>query len=126
MSLGAGAAPVETHPKEHVMEFLVDFEVNVPDGTPDSEVTDREHAEALAAAKLTDEGHLVRLWKRSVAPGETQALGLYRADSRTHLDDLLGALPLYDWMHVTVTPLEPHPNDPAARAASPLAASSQP
>ena len=95
------------------MEFLVDFEVNVPDGTSDSEVTDREHAEALAAAKLADEGHLIRLWKRPVAPGKTQALGLYRADSENELDDLLGALPLHDWMHVTVTPLEAHPNDPS-------------
>jgi muconolactone D-isomerase len=35
------------------------------------------------------------------------------ADSRTQLDGLLGALPLYEWMHIAVTPLEPHPNDPA-------------
>jgi muconolactone D-isomerase len=75
------------------MEFLVEFEVNVPDGTPE---------------------HLVRLWKRPVRPGETEIVGLYRADSETELDGLLGALPLYDWMRVTVTPLEPHPNDPAA------------
>ena len=96
------------------MEFLVEFEVNVPDGTPESEVKDRENAEASAAAKLVDEGHLVRLWKRPVGPGETAIVGLYRADSETELDGLLGALPLYDWMRVTVTPLEPHPNDPAA------------
>ena len=38
------------------MEFLVEFEVNVPDGTPESEVKDRENAEASAAAKLVDEG----------------------------------------------------------------------
>jgi hypothetical protein len=25
---------------------------------------------------------------------------------------LLGALPLNAWMEITVTPLEPHPNDP--------------
>jgi muconolactone delta-isomerase len=28
-------------------------------------------------------------------------------------DGLLAALPLADWLHVTVTPLEGHPNDPA-------------
>ena len=96
------------------MEFFVEFEVNVPDGTPESEVEERDKAEASAAAKLVDEGHLVRLWKRPVRPGETEIVGLYRADSETELDGLLGALPLYDWMRVTVTPLEPHPNDPAA------------
>jgi muconolactone delta-isomerase len=99
------------------MEFLVEFEVNIPDGTPESEVKDRENAEASAAAKLVDAGHLVRVWKRPVAPGETKIVGLYRADSQTQLDGLLGALPLYEWMHVTVTPLEPHPNDPVAAKA---------
>jgi len=94
------------------MEFLVEFEINVPDGTPDSEVKDRQNAEASAAARLVDEGHLVRVWKPPLAPGETKVLGLYRADSETQLDSLLGGLPLSEWMHVTVTPLEPHPNDP--------------
>jgi len=41
-------------------------------------------------------------------------LGLYRAESETELDGLLSALPLYEWMTVTVTGLERHPNDPAA------------
>jgi muconolactone D-isomerase len=98
------------------MEFLVEFEVNVPDGAPASEVQARESHEASVAARLTDEGHLVRLWKPPVAPGETKALGLYRADSKAQLAGLLGALPLYDWMNITVTPLEPHPNDPVPRA----------
>ena len=100
------------------MEFLVEFEVNVPDGTPASEVKNREHAEASAAAKLVDEGHLLRVWKRPVAPNETKILGLYSAASKTQLDGLLAALPLYEWMRVTVTPLEPHPNDPAAARAT--------
>jgi muconolactone D-isomerase len=97
-----------------MIEFLVEFEVNVPDGTPVAEVKDRENAEASAAAKLVDEGHLLRLWNRPVAPGDTRIVGLYRADSETELDGLLEALPLSEWMQVTVTRLEPHPNDPAA------------
>jgi hypothetical protein len=36
----------------------------------------------------------------------------YRADGEEQLDGLLGALPLSGWMRTTVTPLEPHPNDP--------------
>ena len=97
------------------MEFLVDFTLDVPDGTPESEVSDREKAEASVAAKLADDGHLVRVWKVRVAPGDTKVVGLYRADSEAQLDGLLGALPLYEWMHITVTPLEAHPNDPGAR-----------
>ena len=94
------------------MEFLVEFEVNVPDGAPACEVEARTSAEAAAAAMLVDQGHLVRLWKPPAAPAKTKALGLYRADSEAQLTDLLRALPLYDWMSITVTPLEAHPNDP--------------
>ena len=99
------------------MEFLVEFEVNVPEGTPETEVKDRESAEASAAAKLAGEGHLLRLWKPPVAPGETKAVGVYRADSEAALHGLLGALPLAGWMHVAVTPLAPHPNDPVTAGA---------
>ena len=94
------------------MEFLVEFEINVPDGAPAGEVQARTTAEAAAAARLVERGHLVRIWKPPAAPGETNALGLYRADSEAQLAGLLAALPLYDWMQITVTPLEPHPNDP--------------
>ena len=95
------------------MEFLVEFEIEVPPGTPGAEVTDRERAEAVAATRLVDEGHLLRVWKRPLSSGETSVLGLYRAASQAELDGLLTALPLYEWMTVTVTGLERHPNDPA-------------
>ncbi len=93
------------------MEFLVEFDVNVPAGTPQSEVRDREQAEAAAAATLADEGHLVRLWRRPRGSDGAAAIGLYRADSEAQLDALLSGLPLADWLRVTVTPLESHPND---------------
>jgi len=96
------------------MEFLVDFEINIPEGTPEFQVLEREKAEAAAAARLVHKGHLVRLWKLPVACARTRVLGLYRADSKAQLDGLLEALPLRDWMDITVSPLEPHPNDPAA------------
>jgi muconolactone D-isomerase len=106
------------------MDFLVEFEVDVPAGTPETEVEDRERAEAVAATKLADEGHLLRVWKRPRANGETTVLGLYRVASETELDGLLSALPLYAWMTVTVTALERHPNDPAGSGAvEPLGAS---
>jgi muconolactone delta-isomerase len=98
------------------MEFLVEFEVQVPAGTPQSEVRDRETAESAAAAKLADEGHLVRLWRRPRVAAGARAVGLYRADSEAHLDALLSDLPLADWLRVTVTPLESHSNDPPGRS----------
>src|SRR5947199_5661885 len=46
-------------------------------------------------------------------PCRWRVLSLYRAESETELNSLLQALPLRDWMRITVTPLAPHPNDPA-------------
>jgi muconolactone delta-isomerase len=97
------------------MEFLVGFEISIPDGTPEPRSRERLSAEAAASAALARGGHLVRLWRPPVAPGERKAVGLYRADSEAELDGLLGALPLTGWMQSTITPLEPHPNDPGAR-----------
>jgi muconolactone D-isomerase len=98
------------------MEFLVEFEIRVPEGTPATEVEERTRAEAAAAEKLVEEGHLLRVWTRDAPSSGTTVLGLYRADGRPELDRRLGALPLYEWMKITVTPLGPHPNDPARRA----------
>ena len=95
------------------MEFLVEFELEVPPGTPRAEVEPHQRAESAAAAKLAEDGHLVRLWRRSLVGDGATAIGLYRADSEAELDDLLGALPLANWLRVTVTPLEAHANDPA-------------
>jgi muconolactone delta-isomerase len=96
------------------MESLVGFDVTIPDGTPESEVEKRASAEAAAAARLAREGHLVRRWRPPVAPGQSKAVGLYRADTEGQHDGFLGALPLNGWMQISVTPLEPHPHDPTS------------
>jgi muconolactone delta-isomerase len=100
------------------MDFLVEFEVTVPDGITETEVKNRQDAEASAAAKLADEGHLLRVWKRPVAGRGPKIVGLYRAADEAQLSGLLEALPLYEWMQIEVTPLDAHPNDPAAARAS--------
>ena len=100
------------------MEFLVEFELTVPDGTTDAEVKDRQDAEVRAAAKLAEDGHLLRVWKRPIPGRAAGILGLYRAEDEAQLTELLEALPLYEWMQIGVTALEPHPNDPAAARTS--------
>jgi muconolactone D-isomerase len=94
------------------MEFLFKFEAPVPDGTPEAEVKDRKNAAASASAML-GQGRLVRPWRPAATSGN--AVGVYRADSPPQLDSLLGALPLHDWLQVTVTPLEPRPIDHGRR-----------
>jgi muconolactone delta-isomerase len=95
------------------MEFLVEFEIEVPEGTHESEVEQRSSDEASAAARLVDEGHLLRVWRRNRVADDPTVIGLYAADSEAELDGLLGALPLAEWMQVKVIPLAAHPNDPA-------------
>jgi muconolactone delta-isomerase len=102
------------------MEFLVEFAIKVPDGTPATEVEERTRAEAAAAARLVEEGHLLRVWTRDTPSGGSTVLGLYRADERAELDRRLRALPLYAWMKIAVTPLGTHPNDPAVASATAL------
>jgi muconolactone delta-isomerase len=94
------------------VEFLVEFDVRVPDEAAETEVEERVRGEASAAAKLANEGYLVPLWKPAVAPGEAKALGLFRADSEAELDGLLGGLlldPLPRARHLR------HRRDPAHR-----------
>jgi muconolactone delta-isomerase len=99
------------------MEFLVEFEVTIPDGTPPQEVVKRQSAEAAAAAVLARDGHLVRLWKPTADGRSPDAVGLYRAASITALETLLADLPLGDWLAARITPLASHPNDPWAAVA---------
>jgi muconolactone D-isomerase len=94
------------------MEFLANMITDVPEGTPESEVDDTKAREAVRAGELAAQGHLLRLWKPPVEPGEWRTLGLWRADNENQLRSILATLPLHVWMTVEVTPLIPHPNDP--------------
>jgi muconolactone delta-isomerase len=100
------------------VEFLVEFDIHVPKGIAQAEIEQHMSAEEAAAAHLARRGHLERIWKPPMTPGQTKAVGLYRADNEAQLDGLLGALPLSGWMQIRVTPLERHPNDPASLADS--------
>ncbi|HEY5221700.1 MAG TPA: muconolactone Delta-isomerase family protein [Microbacteriaceae bacterium] len=99
------------------MEFLTNLITNVPDGTPESTVTDTKDREAIRAAELAQEGHLLRLWKPPVKPGEWRTLGLWSADTEADLNEILASLPLHVWMTVEITPLNRHPNDPVTAKA---------
>lgn len=95
------------------MEFLVDMAIDTAalDASPDA--AERRRAEASAASTLAAQGHLRRIWNRTAPSGTTTVLGLYVAADRAELQELLDGLPLRRWMDITVTPLAPHPNDPA-------------
>src|SRR5215470_16931821 len=68
------------------MEYLVTMKTHVPAGTPEAAVDDVRAREAAHSRELAAQGHLLRLWRPPLQPGE--------------------------WRTDEVTPLSPHPNDP--------------
>lgn len=94
------------------MEFLVHMVTSVPAGTSEQDVAEIRAREAERARELAAQGHLLRLWRPPLAPGEWRTWGLFRAEDAERLEQLLASMPLRVWRHDTVTPLSPHPNDP--------------
>lgn len=94
------------------MEYLVTMTTNVPDGTPEQEVNDVRAREAARSRELVTQGHLLRLFRPPLAPGEWRTLGLFAADDADRLEEVLASMPLRVWRSDDVTPLSPHPNDP--------------
>jgi muconolactone delta-isomerase len=96
------------------MEYFVDMTTHVPAGTAEDTVADIRAREAARAGELAAEGHLRRLWRPPLAPGEWRTFGVFAADDDAQLDGLLSSMPLHVWRTDAVTPLAPHPNDPGA------------
>jgi muconolactone delta-isomerase len=99
-----------TRPGQSGAEFLATSAVTIPEGTPRQAVVDAEAREAERARELADQGHLERLWS---LPGRGRTLGLYRARDSAEMESIVNALPLGPWMTTELTPLTPHPSDPA-------------
>jgi muconolactone D-isomerase len=97
------------------MEFLVDMVTTVPKGTSDDEVNEVRAREAANSAKLAEQGHLLRLWRPPLGPGEWRTWGLFRADDAEQLEHVLATMPLRVWRQDAVTPLSAHPNDPGLK-----------
>jgi muconolactone delta-isomerase len=97
------------------MEFLVTMTTHVPSGTSDETVDDVRAREAVRARELIEQGHLIRLWRPPVEPGEWRTLGLFEADDADQLEEVLASMPLRVWRTDEVTPLSPHPSDPGRK-----------
>jgi muconolactone delta-isomerase len=95
------------------MEYLVTMTTHVPDGTPDQAVDQIRAREAARSRELAAAGHLVRLWRPPLRPGEWRSLGLFAAADGGQLEEVLASMPLRVWRADEVTALAPHPNDPA-------------
>ena len=94
------------------MEYLVTMTTHVPAGTPEQAVEDIRTREAAHSRELVAAGHLLRLWRPPLQPGEWRTLGLFAAADADRLEEVLASMPLRVWRTDEVTPLAPHPNDP--------------
>src|ERR1700691_2970805 len=94
------------------MEYLVTMTTHAPDGTSEELVADTRTREAAHSRDLATQGHLLRLWRPPLQPGEWRSLGLFAADDGAELEKVLASMPLRVWRNDEVTPLSPHPNDP--------------
>jgi muconolactone D-isomerase len=101
------------------MEYLVTMTTRVPDGTSEAAVQDVRTREADRSRELAAEGYLLRLWRPPLQPGEWRTLGLFAAADRAELEEVLASMPLRVWRTDEVTPLSPHPNDPAQQTEEP-------
>jgi muconolactone delta-isomerase len=95
------------------VEFLVSMTTHVPAGTPEQTVDDVRGREALHSRELASKGQLLRLWRPPLQPGEWRSLGLFSAVDAEQLEQILASMPLRIWRTDEVTPLSPHPSDPA-------------
>jgi muconolactone delta-isomerase len=94
------------------MEYLVTMTTLVPDGTSGQTVEEIRSREAARSRELATEGHLLRLWRPPLRPGEWRTLGLFSAADAVELEDVLASMPLRVWRSDQVVPLSEHPNDP--------------
>lgn len=104
------------------MEYLVTMTTHVPEGTSEAAVDDIRAREAAHSRELAAQRHLLRLWRRPLQPGEWRTLGLFAAADGGQLEEVLASMPLRVWRTDDVTPLSPHPNDPAPTRAEPISA----
>jgi muconolactone delta-isomerase len=101
------------------VEYLVTMTTLVPDGTTDHTVDEVRSREAARSRELAAEGHLLRLWRPPLRPGEWRTLGLFSAADAVELEGVLASMPLRVWRTDQVVPLSEHSNDPPVSRALP-------
>ncbi len=81
------------------MEYLVIMTTHVPDGTSEEAVDDVRAREAAHSRDLAAQGHLLRLWRPPLQPGEWRTLGLFFAGDGDQLEEVLASMPLRGVAH---------------------------
>jgi muconolactone D-isomerase len=91
---------------EQFVRFLLNIDVSIPPGMPQSDkdaLRDRENARA---AQLIEAGVMVRIWR---IVGRVANFSLWQADTPEQLHEALMSMPMFPYMKVEVTPVIDHP-----------------
>src|SRR5256884_9048901 len=96
------------------MDYIVSMTTHVPAGTSEEDAENIRAREGPRARELADEGHLLRLWRPPLQPGEWRTVGLFAAADDIDPEKALASMPLRVWRTDEATPPAAHPNDPAS------------
>ncbi|MEY9910346.1 muconolactone delta-isomerase [Catenulispora sp. MAP12-49] len=93
-------------------EYLVIFNVAIPEDAGPPAVAEMEAGEARRAQELAAAGRLVRLW---TSPVSGRNPSLWQAPTADVLQKDLASLPMTaaEWLTIETVPLTRHPSDPA-------------
>jgi muconolactone D-isomerase len=96
------------------VEFLVEMQINLPPELAPDRAAELKASEAARSGELLAAGSIVRIWR---LPGRSANVGIWEAQDASELHALIGSLPLFPWLDVTVSALAEHPTEAAAKAA---------
>ena len=89
------------------MLFKVEMKVNIPHDMPADVVADIKAREKAYAQDLQEKGKWCHLWR---VAGSYANVSIFDVEDNAELQDLVGNLPLFPYMDITVAPLCRHPS----------------
>lgn len=89
------------------MLYMVQMQVNVPQGLPTAEFDAIKAREKAYAQDLQRSGQWLHLWR---VVGEYANVSIFDVAGNDELHQLLAGLPLFPYMTLKVTPLARHPS----------------
>lgn len=89
------------------MLFHVRMDVNIPLDMPADVANEIKSREKVYSQELQRNGKWRHIWRIA---GEYANFSIFDVESNAELHDILGALPLFPYMKISVTPLCRHPS----------------
>jgi muconolactone delta-isomerase len=100
------------------MEYLVTMTTHVPEETPGQTVAGIRAHQAAHSSELAGRGHLLRLWRPPLRPGESHSRGCSAPQNLAEAQAIRKPRPPDAWMAVRTAPRTPDQIDHPGLAAS--------